>query len=167
MKQDTFGSSDWISDIFDSTGVTLWLVSIMLLCLMAFTFFKRAHMLEFIGVFLDQPMPRNLSRPFLALTLGTAFILTLMVKSTIISHRVKPLPWKGPDDLQDLVSRRPGMKLLVRSATKPGNIIKSHLLYKSHPEKFIFRNDYLLRPAEVKGFLRGQYAILEGKRFVL
>ena len=161
LKQKQYGFSGWSTDIFDGTAVTLWAISIGLLFFMALTFFKRAHMIEFIGVFLDQPMPRYVAQPFVALTRGMALVLTLMVKSTLISHLVKPVPWKGPDNLEELVAQTPGVKLLVKSTTTLAEIIESHPLYKSHPEKFLFRDEYPLKPLELRDFLQGRYAFLE------
>ena len=128
LKQNQYGFSGWSTDIFDGTAVTLWVISMWLLFFMALTFFKRAHMIEFIGVFLDQPMPRNVAQPFVALTLGMALALTLMVKSTLISHLVKPIPWKGPDRLEELVTQTPEVKLLVKSTTTLAKIIESPFL---------------------------------------
>ena len=118
-------------------------------------------------MYLDQSLNKNASKVFTASAILASLSFTLMVKSNLISHLIKPIPWKGPDDLNELIRFENGMKLGVIVPSKTSEIIKAHPSYKSNPSGFKFVSKYLPDPDDMKSFTEGKLAILEDRVHVM
>ena len=140
IKKTTFGAGSIITGIFDDKCLKCWVMALFCLCALTHYCHTSGHntrllrLLETIGMFLDQKLAKVEARILLPVMVAT-FSFSMMYKSIIISHLIKPLPLRGPESLKELVSMEPHMRMLVPYFAQ--DFIPPESLFNKHRDHFI------------------------------
>ena len=137
----------------------IWYVTLLLLCLLVMICApsRPFGFIEVMGVFLDQGMARTKTRILLPLLMAS-FSFSMMYKSIMISHLIKPAVLKGPENIKDLIENFPDMIISYYDA----GYAPYEPMYAKHPERFnLSMGIETPYPHEVQAFLNGKLAVLE------
>ena len=159
IKRTAFGTGSLATGIFDNTGMIIWYVTLLLLCLLVMICApsRPFGFIEVMGVFLDQGMARTKTRILLPLLMAS-FSFSMMYKSIMISHLIKPAVLKGPENIKDLIENFPDMIISYYDA----GYAPYEPMYAKHPERFnLSMGIETPYPHEVQAFLNGKLAVLE------